>query len=93
MRHERKDNAYSRENAKSRPKWAKDYAQWKDVTRAHCPKGSLAHIECFDYSFEEDTFGRKCEPYYLKFDYENRNPLSNNAATENVVLSLDNEIE
>ena len=70
---------YSRENAKSRPKWAKDYAQWKDVTRAHCPKGSLAHIECFDYSFEEDTFGRKCEPYYLKFDYENRNPLTNQA--------------
>ena len=70
---------YSRENAKSRPKWAKDYAQWKDVTRAHCPKGSLAHIECFDYSFEEDAFGRKCEPYYLKFDYENRNPLTNQA--------------
>ena len=70
---------YSRENAKSRPKWAKDYAQWKDVTRAYCPKGSLAHIECFDYSFEEDTFGRKCGPYYLKFDYENRNPLTNQA--------------
>lgn len=70
---------YSRENAKSRPKWAKDYAQWKDVTRAYCPKGSLAHIECFDYSFEEDAFGRKCEPYYLKFDYENRNPLTNQA--------------
>mgnify|MGYP002588168707 CR=1 FL=1 len=70
---------YLRENAKSRPKWAKDYAQWKDVTRAYCPKGSLAHIECFDYSFEEDTFGRKCGPYYLKFDYENRNPLTNQA--------------
>lgn len=71
---------YSRENAKSRPKWAKDYAA---VER--CDKSILARREAlriskaFDYSFEEDTFGRKCGPYYLKFDYENRNPLTNQA--------------
>lgn len=77
---------YSRENAKSRPAWAADMSEWRDVTRTHCRKGKLSHVERFTYWFLPDEteagsgdaeyvrrqWGRKCEPYYVLFNYEKR---------------------
>lgn len=84
---------YSRENARSRPGWAADMSEWKDVTRAYCRKGRLSHVERFTYRFvpgmteaeaggEERAqyrWGGKCEPYYLLFDYEKRDARNHQA--------------
>lgn len=67
---------YSRENAKSRPKWAADMSEWKDVKRRYCTRGSLSHVERFDYRFYGDNaaLGYQCEPYYLLFCYDKTDP-------------------
>lgn len=74
---------YGRENAKSRPKWAADLSQWKNVTREFCKKGKLSHVERFFYEFPvEDTVQElpvKGEAYYLLFDYEKRSRLDHQA--------------
>ena len=75
---------YLRERLKKRPSFAADQKPYESAVWAYRKEHRIsrtAHIEVFP--------GGKA----ILFDYENRNPLSNNAATENVVLSLDNEIE
>lgn len=67
---------YARENAKTRPVFAEDLQEWKQLSRKYCKKGKLSHLERFWY--EED--GRKREkPYYILFDYQDRSPLNHQA--------------
>lgn len=67
---------YARENAKTRPAFAEDMQEWKQLSRRYCKKGKLSHLERFWY--EED--GRKREkPYYILFDYQDRSPLDHQA--------------
>ena len=75
---------YLRERLKKRPSFAADQKPYESAVWAYRKEHRIprtAHIEVFP------------DGKAILFDYENRNPLSNNAATENVVLSLDNEIE
>ena len=62
---------YSRENAKSRPAWAPDCRQWKEVSHSICQKGKMSHVEQFDYEWlDEAALGQKRKPYYVLFDYD-----------------------
>ncbi|MCI5713763.1 MAG: B12-binding domain-containing radical SAM protein [Lachnospiraceae bacterium] len=75
---------YSRENAKSRPMFASDLNEFKELTRKFCKKGKLTHLEKFDYRMpEEETVaelpGKQKEPYYLLFDYEKKDALNHRA--------------
>ena len=75
---------YLRERLKKRPSFAADQKPYESAVWAYRKEHRIsrtAHIEVFP--------GGKA----ILFDYENRNPLSNNATTENVVLRMDNEIE
>ena len=75
---------YLRERLKKRPSFAADQKPYESAVWADRKEHSIsrtAHIEVFP--------GGKA----ILFDYENRNPQSNNATTENVVLRMDNEIE
>ncbi len=73
---------YYRENCKSRPAWACDMAEFKKVTHFYCSRGKLGHVEPFHYDFLgklEAVPNLKKEPYWVKFDYENRDPLTHQA--------------
>ena len=75
---------YLRERLKKRPSFAADQKPYESAVWAYRKEHRIsrtAHIEVFP--------GGKA----ILFDYENRNPQSNNATTENVVLRMDNEIE
>ena len=75
---------YLRERLKKRPSFAADQKPYESAVWAYRKEHRISrtsHIEVFP--------GGKA----ILFDYENRNPLSNNATTENVVLRMDNEIE
>lgn len=77
---------YSRENAKSRPAFAKDLTDLRSVTRKYCKKGKLSHIEPFFYwlplsEAENASKQRLEEPYYILFDYEQRSLLDHQALT------------
>ncbi len=76
---------YSRENAKSRPGFAGDLQEIRDVTRKYCGRGKLSHVEQFWYLLpftEEAEYNlvRQEEPYYILFDYEKRSLLDHQAA-------------
>ncbi len=71
---------YKRENAKSRPAFAADLQEWKLLTRSHCKKGKLSHVERFWYEGKN----KQSEPYYLLFDYERRSPLDHQAWEERI---------
>lgn len=77
---------YARENLKSRPDWASDVTEWKDITRKFCKNGKQSHVERFYYCFPgkyERTADRlperQKEPMYVLFDYTQRNPLDRQA--------------
>ena len=69
---------YARENAKSRPAFADDMQEWKQITREYCKKGKLSHLERFYY---EQSGERLKEPYYILFDYEQRDLIDHQAMT------------
>ncbi len=78
---------YARENIKSRPSWAADVSEWRELTRRYCRNGKQTHIERFFYRFsdEEEEMRRQipkreAEPFYLLFDYNRRDPVSRQAA-------------
>lgn len=80
---------YSRENAKSRPAFSSDLSEFKELTRKFCKKGKLEHLEKFDYRMPwEETLSelpeREKQPYYLLFDYENRDRLNHQASIQRV---------
>ena len=75
---------YSRENAKSRPAFAEDRTEYKELAHRFCKKGKLQHLERFYYIMpEEETVKelpeRQKEPCYLLFDYEKRDALNHQA--------------
>lgn len=69
---------YARENAKSRPAFADDMQEWKQVMREYCKKGKLSHLERFYYELSGE---RQEEPYYILFDYEQRDLIDHQAKT------------
>jgi radical SAM superfamily enzyme YgiQ (UPF0313 family) len=80
---------YLRENIKSRPSWADDPREWREVTRTHCPNGTLAHVERFHYRFPSRNerllaggVARTAEPVFVRFDYTNRDAIHHDAHTE-----------
>lgn len=75
---------YARENAKSRPKWADDLSEWKEISRNYCKKGKLSHVERCYYEWpKEDTWREMPQrlevPQYRYYDYEKRSRLDHQA--------------
>lgn len=75
---------YYRENMKTRPVWAPDVSEWKEITRTYCKKGKLSHVESFWYNMEEirqnknlNHYPQKCShrQFYL-FSYVERDILT-----------------
>lgn len=79
---------YERENLGSRPSWAADANEWKQIARRYGKKGKQSHIERFFYRFSghrQDTASlpeRLEEPVYVRFDYTGRDPLDHQARHE-----------
>ena len=87
---------YLRENMKTRPGFAKDWSEWRDVTNRICEKGKLTHIEAIDYEFPTEMTGTvKCfparlpKPMYYLFDYTERNQLNHQARVTVVEVGTD----
>lgn len=78
---------YLRENAKSRPEFAGEYLVAKDVVRAFYEKEESSHIYLPDYGKYDRNQMRKMTHLeyfkladtYILFDYQNRNPLNQEA--------------
>ena len=79
---------YERENLGSRPAWAADANEWKQMTRQYGKNGKQSHIERFFYRFSgrrQDTVllpERLEDPVYVRFDYTGRDPLDHQARHE-----------
>lgn len=79
---------YERENLGSRPAWAADANEWKQMTRQYGKNGKQSHIERFFYRFSghrQDTASlpeRLEDPVYVRFDYTGRDPLDHQARHE-----------
>ena len=79
---------YERENLGSRPSWAADANEWKQMTRQYGKNGKQSHIERFFYRFSgrrQDTVllpERLEDPVYVRFDYTGRDPLDHQARHE-----------
>ncbi|MBR5565537.1 MAG: B12-binding domain-containing radical SAM protein [Roseburia sp.] len=87
---------YYRENCKSRPNWAPNVSEFKQITKQYCKKGSLSHVEPFHYRFpkkQERTIVALPkyleEPLYVLFDYEHRDALDHQAE----VMILEHETD
>lgn len=85
---------YYRENMKSRPCWARNPAEFANITRAYCKKGACSHVEPFFYHFpkkEERTLlelpGRLTEAVYVLFEYEKRDALDHQAKTTELEIT------
>ena len=78
---------YYRENSKSRPDWAPDAGAFKKVTHFYCKNGKLSHVEPFHYDFLGEP-GKMPEyshkEFWVRFSYNQRNPLTHQAKTEYV---------
>lgn len=77
---------YYRENCKSRPFWADNTAEWKELSRQWCRNRRQAHVERFHYRFPDKeertilTIPKRLEhAEYILFDYTNRDPLNHQA--------------
>ncbi len=78
---------YARENMKTRPKWAPDMAEYKELARTYCRNGKLSHLEPFWYDMrelvEQKTLvsypEKQTERQFYLFSYEKRNPLTGQA--------------
>ena len=79
---------YYRENMKSRPAFATDLEPYKEISRKVCKKGKQSHLEPFTYRFpteQERSIAKlpeSCNEYFVLFDYEHRNPLTNQAGIQ-----------
>ena len=73
---------YYRENCKSRPSWAVDMRNFKEITHFYCKNGKLSHVEPFHYDFLGEI---KEVPQYQEqlvwvwYSYEKRDPLNHQA--------------
>lgn len=77
---------YYRENAKSRPFWAREPKGFSDVTRSYCKNGKLSHVEPFSYRFPDKGQktinklpGKEEKMVYMLFEYDKRDPLDHQA--------------
>ena len=83
---------YLRENAKSRPEFAGDYLVEKNVARAFYEKEEETHMYLPDYGKYDRNQMRKMTHLeyfkladtYILFDYQNRNPLNQEARVCNI---------
>ncbi len=89
---------YLRENCKSRPAWAPSASEWKMQTKKYCRNRTQQHLEPFHYDFlsEEAQQGSgfleyRKEPVWIRFDYEERNPLNRRAKAERISVCEDAE--
>ncbi len=81
---------YYRENMKTRPYWAPDLAEFKEITRRYCKNGRMSHVEPFWYNMKaiekEKTLvaypEKERERQFWKFSYEEKNPLTKQAKVE-----------
>ena len=80
---------YARENCKTRPSWAPDLTEYRELTRKLCPNGKTSHLEPFHYLFpDKRSVGLTALPkrldgcVYVLFHYEERDPLDHQARTE-----------
>lgn len=80
---------YARENCKTRPSWAPDLTEYKELTRKLCPNGKTSHLEPFHYLFpDKRSVGLTALPkrldgcVYVLFHYEERDPLDHQARKE-----------
>ena len=75
---------YKIEKSKSRPFWAKNVQQDKRQTgkylREHGMEKKYCHFEYFEHINEKGEITEEKDPLWLLFDYENRDPLTNEAA-------------
>lgn len=78
-------DVYLRENAKSRPDFARDITEFKRETGSfyRLKENRTLHIEPFFYDIctETPTYEKMTGKQFLIFDYGNRNPLTYEAAT------------
>ena len=76
---------YLREKCKSRPAFAKDLLPYKEEIRSR-QQDKKEHVDVFFYQVWEsdpEQIAKGCsDPTYVRFCYENRNPLNHNAAIE-----------
>lgn len=74
---------YLREKCKSRPGFARDLTPYREELRRH-QTDKREHVEVFYYpvwkSAPEQTEMSQKGPWYVRFDYEHRNPLNHAAA-------------
>lgn len=81
---------YYRENMKSRPAFAMDLSPYKRLSRQLCKKGRIQHLEPFTYRFPKTgerslkELPKRCETYFMLYDYEDRDPLTNQAKVREV---------
>ena len=89
---------YLRENAKSRPVFAKDLTQYKkNIRKIYLDNRLMENNENYvNYStkqIESMTHMEVIDNRYILFDYKNRNPLSKAATTKDVTDFLENDGE
>lgn len=84
---------YKIEKSKSRPKWAPDlsakHRRISQYLRTLGMEKKYCHMEpfsCLRISDNEIRIGKKGEPVWILFNYEERNPLTNAAELTEVVL-------
>lgn len=77
---------YYRENMKTRPAFSVNLEPYKKISRQVCGKGKMSHLEPFTYHFPAVTertiknLPKPCALYFVLFDYEKRDALTNQAA-------------
>lgn len=86
---------YYRENCKSRPGWAADLSEWKQLTRQVCRNGKQTHVERFFYQFPPKAQRtlkalpkRLEQAQFILFDYRKRDPLDHQASVQQVCAEL-----
>lgn len=73
-------DAYARDRCKRRPDFAADLIPYKEAIRRTDAKKE-DHVDVFFYPvWQDDPRERRNEPYYVIFDYDHRDLLTNNAA-------------
>lgn len=78
---------YSREKSKSRPKWARDLAAEKKETMRYLREQGMEKHYCHLEYFEHLDILHTHRPQWILFDYETRDPLTNDAAIREAQIS------
>ena len=83
---------YYRENCKSRPAWAPDFREFREITRRYCKNGKMTHVEPFHYRFPQKEersirmLPKRQDTLWVCFHYDERNPLDHQAWVEYIEL-------